>query len=66
MGGSTSRLNFSRQGDARPPRDSAAPVVSSGSERLYRAIGGCAPAIVWMDDTEALHLSQPLLVRPQA
>ncbi|HVR65753.1 MAG TPA: PAS domain S-box protein [Verrucomicrobiae bacterium] len=54
MGRSRSRINFSRQGDAPgAAHDPAAPIdFIRESERLFRAIGGSAPAIVWMDDTE--------------
>ncbi len=54
MGEPTSRIQFSRQGDAPAAvHDPAAPVdFIRESERLFRAIGGSAPAIVWMDDTE--------------
>jgi len=56
MGKSTSRLRFSRQlagAAAAAMDDPAAPIdFIRESERLYRAIGGSAPTIVWMDDTE--------------
>ncbi len=54
MGEPTSRIQFSRQASVpAAARDPAAPIdFIRESERLYRAIGGSAPAIVWMDDPE--------------
>lgn len=54
MGESTSRHDFSRQaGVPAAAHNPAAPIdFIRESERLFRAIGGSAPAIVWMDDTE--------------
>jgi PAS domain S-box-containing protein len=55
MGRSTSKIRFGKQ---QSNDDSAAPSVAEPidfireSERLFRAIGGSAPAIVWMDDTQ--------------